>query len=137
MTAHALAIPFAAPPAAVFRHLADVENFPRWAEDYCERLELARGRWLAFTRAGDVTVELTADERTGVIDLWLGDETRCTAFLPLRVVAWPGGGTVVCAVLCPAPEQGEFAFAQQCEAFAAALRRLALRLAVSPAEVAV
>lgn len=134
---HAFAIPFAAPAPVVFRHLADVENFPRWAADYCERLELTRGRWRAYTAVGDLFVELSADERSGVINLSLGDEDRCVTVLPLRVIAWPGGGTVVAAVLCPTPGQSEFAFAQQGELFATALRRLADRLATEPAAVAV
>ncbi len=133
----ALAVPIAAPAPVVFRALADVENFPRWAGDYCERLELTRGRWRAYTAVGDLFIDLAADERSGVIDLSLGDEDRCVTLLPLRVIEWPGGGTVVSAVLCPAPGQGEFAFTQQCELFDAALRRLAICLAVMPAAVAV
>lgn len=133
----ALAVPIAAPAPAVFRALADVENFPRWAGDYCERLELTRGRWRAYTAVGDLFIDLAADERSGVIDLSLGDEDRCVTLLPLRVIAWPGGGTVVTAVLSPTPGQGEFAFVQQSELFAMALRRLSGRLATEPAAVAV
>lgn len=129
MTAHPLSLTSPASVAAVFRELADIENFPRWAAEFCERIELsADGNWRALTIQGDLHVELEADARTGVIDLRLGDGARCMGLLPLRVLALPGGRTLVSAVLIPAPGLGDFAFARQVEVFETALRGLLTRL---------
>lgn len=124
MIARSFCLTTAAPAAAVFRALADIEYFPVWAAEYCERLELSRGRWRAFTVAGDLFVELEADARTGVIDLRLGGGEGCERLLPLRVAALPGGRTFVSAVFYRAPEQAEAAFTSQCGMIEAALRRL-------------
>jgi uncharacterized protein YndB with AHSA1/START domain len=95
----------AAPRSEVFRQLADVENLPRWAEGYCGDLTLSRGNWLAYTLNGERFVEVEADERSGVIDIrWADDRGECH-FLPLRVVDWPGGRTVVSAVCWSGPWQ--------------------------------
>jgi hypothetical protein len=88
-----------APALAVFRVLADVEAFPLWAAEYCERLELSRGRWVAWTVAGDLLIDLEADARTGVVDLRLGEDGGCERFLSMRVLTPPGGGTLVSGLL--------------------------------------
>lgn len=120
----ALAARLNAPRPAAFNFLADVENLPRWASSFCERLELSRGEWLALTIEGELFAEVEADERTGIVDLRLGDDRECTRLIALRVLALPAGQTVVSAVFHQAPGQGDFAFAQQCEAFGVALGAL-------------
>ena len=114
--------------AEVFNYLANVENLPQWAGAFCERLELARGRWLGLTLHGDVFVELEADEHTGVIDLRWGEQDVMERLLPLRVIALPVGGAFVSGVLYPDVAQTVFAFEREREAFARALQSLAERL---------
>jgi uncharacterized protein YndB with AHSA1/START domain len=62
----------AATPAQVFRELADIENLPRWAGGFCERVTLARGRWVGLTSLGEMFLALEADERAGAITLAAG-----------------------------------------------------------------
>lgn len=128
--ATSIAVPFAASAGCVFRALADVESFPRWAAEFCERVELSRGRWLALTVAGDLFIELTADERSGVIDVRLSDERGRAFFLPLRVVALPGGQTIVSALLEPSIEREHAAMMKR------ALGGLARALAAAPVALA-
>lgn len=111
----------------VFNFLADIENLPRWAGEFCERLEIARGRWLALTVQGELFLEMEADEHTGVIDLHAGDEHERVRLLPLRVLGLPGGGTLLNCVFFQAPGQSEFAYEQQCDLLSAGLGRLAGR----------
>jgi len=77
----------AAAPERVFRELADIENLPRWAGAFCERVELARGRWVALTSLGELFLALDADEPTGAITLWAGWRAGELYALPLRVAA--------------------------------------------------
>jgi hypothetical protein len=93
MSLHPFTLTVAASPAAVFHHLADIEQVPRWAPEFCESLMLARGRWLGFTSLGDLYLELAADARTGVIDLWAGDEREPVCRWLFRVGAGAEGGT--------------------------------------------
>lgn len=110
-----------APRAAVFRYLADVEALPGWAGEFCESLELCAGGWRGLTAEGELFIELEADERSGVIDLRLGDHWSCWRSIALRVVAWPGGQTVVSAVFVQEPSQTAFAFERQCDLLGRAL----------------
>lgn len=66
----------AAAPAQVFRELADVENLPRWAGGFCERVTLSRGRWVGLTSLGEMYLALEADERVGAIALAAGWRER-------------------------------------------------------------
>ena len=108
----------------IFRFLADIENLPRWAGDFCSELELSRGRWLAYSPTGEAFVELDADERTGTIDLkWSGDRGE-VRMLPLRIMALPGGQTLLCAIFLPRPGIDEITLERDAASLAAALRDL-------------
>lgn len=65
-----------AAPAQVFRELADIENLPRWAGGFCERVTLSRGRWVGLTSLGEMYLALEADERVGAITLAAGWRER-------------------------------------------------------------
>lgn len=124
MPVRSLAVTVARPPAEVFALLADIEAFARWAPEFCERIALAPRGWQALTIAGDWLAGIEADEPSGAIDLKLFDGGECRRVLPLRVVALPGGQTVVSAVLVHWPELDAAVFERECDAFGAALRRL-------------
>ena len=66
----------AAAPAQVFRELADIENLPRWAGGFCERVALSRGRWVGLTALGEMFLALEADECAGTITLLAGWRER-------------------------------------------------------------
>lgn len=124
LAARTLAVTLCARRAEVFNFLADVENLPRWAASFCERIEIFRGRWMALTIDGELFVELEADERSGAIDLRLGDAWQWERVVPLRVMTLPGGQALVSAVFYPVAQQSEIAFERQCEALTAALNGL-------------
>lgn len=119
-----LTVALASPAPAVFRVLADVERLPGWAAGFCERLGLVSGRWQAWTSAGDLFVEVDADERLGVVDLRWGDERECWRTWHLRVLRAPDGATCVSAVLWRWPGDDEVRFEREvatCEAALAGL----------------
>ena len=105
MQARTLDVVLSADRDAVFRLLADVEALPRWAAAFCERVDLVDGGWLALTGAGEVFCEIEADDRTGVIDLRLAMGGEPPGLMPLRVLALPGGGTLVTLTLLRSPVQ--------------------------------
>ena len=107
-----------------FRYLSDIEQLPRWAAGFCSGLELARGRWLAYTLGGDVFAEIEADERSGTIDLRWGEEGGAVRLLPLRLVALPGGQCLLSAVCHRDPGQDDLSFEREVAALFHALEGL-------------
>ncbi len=117
-------------PAArdtVFNYLADIENLPRWAAGFCERLDISCGRWRGLTTQGDLFLEMESDVQTGVIDLHAGDELQRVRLLPLRVLGLPGGGTLVNCVFYQTPDQSTSVYQRQCNLLSGELGRLAGR----------
>lgn len=123
----ALAVRVTAPRRDVFRFLADVENVPSWGAEFCERIELARGRWLALTSAGELFAELEADERSGVVDVRFGDAEEIFAAFSLRVTDGPAADSVVSVALARTARESVERFAMRRELVAGGLRRLSER----------
>lgn len=128
MQVRTLSLTVAVPRETVFAFLADIENLPRWAPEFCERLALSRRGWFALTALGELFLELEADEHTGVIDLQAGEENERQLLLPLRVMAAPDGGTVVTVVFWQPPNQSDAQFETACELLTQELGRLGERL---------
>jgi hypothetical protein len=104
MSIRTLAIAVSAPRDTVFNFLADIENLPRWAHEFCERLYLERGRWKALTSQGELFCDLEAGAATGVIDLRLGPSPEKLDLLPLRVVALSPRRTLVTLAFIAGPD---------------------------------
>lgn len=79
----------------VFAYLAELENLPRWAPGVCRGLRAEGAYWRATSPAGEDYFALVADERTGVIDVLIGEQPDEMALLPLRVVGRPHGCAVI------------------------------------------
>ena len=129
MQARTLDVVLSAPRDAVFRLLADVEALPRWAAAFCERVDLIDGGWLALTGAGEFFCEIEADDRTGVINLRLAMAGEPPGLMPLRVLALPGGGTLVTLTLLRSPLQSAAQFHRLRRALHQDLQALGRRLA--------
>jgi hypothetical protein len=102
-----------APRDTVFNFLADIESLPKWANGFCERVSLRRGRWWALTSQGELTVFTESDPRTGVIDLHAGPEADRTSLLPIRVLALSARTTLVGITLIQALEMSKEGYEQR------------------------
>ena len=127
------AVTLPAPPAAVFRLLADIESLPRWAPDFCERMDLERGGWHALTTVGEVSCTLTADEHADAVELRFGTEPGGTEIrLPLRIIRLSGGGTLVTLTMVQARGHPDGQFERQRGALLSALKGLTVWFAAGP-----
>ena len=81
-----IAVTLAAPRDTVFNYLADIENLPKWATEFCERIELRHGRWWASTSQGEMLVEVETSAGTGVIDMRAGPAVDQLGLFPIRVL---------------------------------------------------
>jgi len=103
MTIRTVHLTLAAPREPVFNFLADIENLPLWAGEFCARPELRQGRWWAYTAAGEMVVDLESSAGTGVIDLRAGPAPDRLGLRPIRVLALAACRTLVSVTLLPAP----------------------------------
>jgi hypothetical protein len=102
MQTRVLTLTVAAPRAAVFNFLADIEHLPAWTGGFCEWIELHREGWWAYTAVGELAVESKADDITGEIDLRLRHVSGWTIIVPLRVRSDGEDGVLVTAA-CTQP----------------------------------
>lgn len=115
MHIHPLTVTVAAPRDTVFNFLADIENLPKWAGAWCERLALQRGRWWALTREGEQVMDMETSAGTGVIDLRAGVSPERFRLLPIRVVALSTRRTLISFLLIEGPDEADDAFVRRRE----------------------
>jgi len=102
MEARTITLTVPAAPETVFDFIADVENLPRWAAGFCERLEISAGRWTALTSFGDLWIELAGDARAGTVDLLAAEDAgRMEPLFSVRIQPAPGAGACVVFTLLP------------------------------------
>jgi uncharacterized glyoxalase superfamily protein PhnB len=108
---------------AVFSFLARMENLPLWARDTFTVVWRDNGQWKARTPIGEQHVAIVGDERTGVIDLLVGDQPDEMTLWPMRVTCG-AHGAVITATLFQAPGQPDEFFEHVGRAWLADMRRL-------------
>ena len=117
----------AAPRAAVFNFLADIEHLPAWTGGFCEWIELHREGWWAYTAAGELAVETKADDISGEIDLRLRHVSGWTIVIPLRVRSDGEDGVLVSAACRQPPGLDDEAYEMLFDSLLNGLRTLADR----------
>jgi catechol 2,3-dioxygenase-like lactoylglutathione lyase family enzyme len=110
----------------VFAFLANLENLPLWAVEYCRELRRDGAHWKIRTPNEDRFVTIVACAKTGVIDLLSGEHLDEMEALPLRVIRRPHGCAVSCT-LFQSPEQSDELFEWRYAALLVELRTLAAR----------
>ena len=120
MNIRTIAVTLAAPRDTVFNFLADIENLPKWAGGWCERLALERGRWWALTAEGEQVVDLETSAGTGVIDLRAGPLPERMTPTPVRVFALSLRRTLLTVTVVEVPDQTPEAYERRYQLLLAA-----------------
>ena len=136
MNIRTIAVTVAAPRDTVFNFLADIENLPKWAGAWCERIALERGRWWALTAEGELVVDMETSAGTGVIDLRAGPSPERLTPLLIRVVALSPRRTLVSLIVIESPAQPEADYTRRHELWLAAARNLLQRFSGGELHVA-
>lgn len=123
MKSRTLTLNVAADRDTVFAFLAPIENLALWAGESLGEMARERSGWRARTPLGDRHVALCADERTGVIDLLLGEKADEMTLHPLRVITQPHGALVT-MTLVQAPDEPDEWFERAHASWLADFRRL-------------
>lgn len=127
-----LTLTLAAPHAAAFNFLADIENLPAWTGGLCEWIELHREGWWAYTALGELAVETKVDDIAGEIDLRLRHVSGWLAVIPLRVRSDGDGGAIIRAACRQPAGLPDEAYERLFESLLNGLRGLAARLHPEP-----
>src|SRR5258708_316237 len=108
----------------VFSYLADINNLPRWATEFCEELRKENGKYRIRTCTGaDMFFRIDADEKTGTIDMHAGPAEDQMATFPTRVVS-VNGQTAFIFTMFKAPEMPKEAFQQQADSLSRELENV-------------
>ena len=75
-----------APRDRVFAYLSDIENLPRWANEFARELKVVDGRHKVVNGLGEFFFVIRAHRETGVIDMLAGPDEDRLALFPTRVV---------------------------------------------------
>jgi hypothetical protein len=104
-----------APKDAVFDFLAQLENLPEWATEFAQELTYESGDAKVVNNLGEFYFRITADPKTGVIDMYAGPTKDDLALFPTRVVALPDGRSAYSFTMFKAPGTPDDLFESQYE----------------------
>ena len=85
MKTETLSIKIPAPKNAVLHYLADINNFPEWATEFCQELKKEDDHYKVKSPMGEVYLRIDADENSGVIKYFATAEPNGTDYLPSKV----------------------------------------------------
>jgi hypothetical protein len=85
MKTEVLSIEIPAPKNAVLNYLADINNFPEWATEFCKNLTKEKDHYKVITPMGELFLRITADEKSGEINYFATPEPNGLEYLPSKV----------------------------------------------------
>jgi hypothetical protein len=98
-----------------FDFLSRIENLPKWATLFCQKLEaVTKGRYKVVTPQGEIFFRIEGDARTGVIDMYGGPSESALAHWPTRVIALGAEESMFIFTALQYPGISDSDFAAQC-----------------------
>lgn len=125
MKVRTVSVRISAPADQVFHFLADVENLPRWATEFCDRVELEADGWVAHTQQGPLCFRIVADPGTGVIDMWSGPAPDQMSVYPVRVLGMADGTALVSFTFLQSADVSDALYERQYHALLVEMQGLA------------
>ncbi|MFZ5876098.1 MAG: SRPBCC family protein [Nitrospirota bacterium] len=112
MNAHTQTVTIQANPKVVFDFVANIENLPKWAVVFCQRLRRDGSRWIVTTPGGELTIRYAADSKSGVVDMYSsaaggGEDAAYSRVIP------NGDGSEYVFTFFQAPDTSDDDFARQ------------------------
>jgi hypothetical protein len=113
MTSKTVTTVLAASKEDVFDYLSKIENLPAWASEFARELRYEDGKAKVVNGLGEFYVDIEADPKTGVIDMYAGPTEDELGLFPTRVVGLPDGTTVFSFTMFQAPGVADELFESQ------------------------
>jgi uncharacterized membrane protein len=105
---------FEAPKERVFSYISDVENLPKWANGFCQKIRKEGADYIVSSPGGEIYFQINHDQESGVLDMEAGPRKDQTMTWPARVASLPNGGSIFMFTAIQAPDMPDDAFAAQC-----------------------
>ena len=102
-----------APQSEVFQFMSDIENLPRWANEFARELKREGEDYKVVNGLGEFYFQISADRQTGVIDMFAGPAKDQMAIFPTRAIALPDGRTAFSFTMFQAPDLPDELFESQ------------------------
>ena len=102
-----------APKDRVFAYLSQVENLPKWANEFARELKYEDGKAKVVNGLGEFWFSIDADEETGVIDMYAGPTREALALFPTRVVPLSNESSAFNFTMFQGPEMPDELFESQ------------------------
>ena len=113
-----------APQEEVFEFISDIENLPRWATEFARELRREGEDYKVRNGLGEFYLQIDADARTGVIDMFAGPTKDEMAIFPTRAVALPDGRTAFSFTMFQTPGLPDELFESQHESLKREFRNI-------------
>ncbi len=104
-----------APRERVFDYMADIENLPEWATEFARELRREGDDYKVVNGLGELYFAISADEDSGVIDMYAGPSKDEMAVFPTRAVRLPDGRTAYSFTMFQGPDMPDELFEAQHE----------------------
>ncbi len=85
MKTNILSITIPAPKSAVIHYLADIDNFPEWATEFCHELKKEQDHYKVVSPMGELYLRIKANEDSGDIHIFATSEPDGLEYLPSKV----------------------------------------------------
>jgi hypothetical protein len=105
-----------APKNEVYDYLSQIENLPRWANEFARELRYEDGKAKVVNGLGEFFFAIDADPGTGVIDMYAGPTEDELALFPTRVVELAGDRSAYTFTMFQAPGMPDQLFESQYQA---------------------
>jgi len=113
MTSRTVTTVLDAPNEQVFDYLSQIDNLPKWANEFARELKFEDGTAKVVNGLGEFYVAIEADRHTGVIDIYAGQTESELSLFPTRVVALPAGGSAFSFTMFQGAEMPDELFKSQ------------------------
>jgi len=98
---------------SVFNFLANIENLPVWATEFCQGIKQEGSHYKAITSSGELFFKIESDRKTGVVDMFAGPTLDQMGVFPCRVIAMPDSPTAVSFTFFQPPNMPNEVYDQQ------------------------
>ncbi len=85
MKTNTLSITISAPKSAVIHYLADIDNFPEWATEFCQELKKEHNHYKIVTPMGERYLRIQANEYSGEVNFFATSDPEGIDYLPSKV----------------------------------------------------
>jgi len=90
-----LTVSISRPPAEVYHFASNPENFPDWAQSFCESIDRQEGDWILATRDGQMKIRFIEENPYGLLDHYVTVAPGREIHVPMRVVPNGAGAEVI------------------------------------------